>query len=162
MSLRSALRVAVVVALVVPACGEPPPDVALPPRDGGHVADLAGIVGPDLEQQLAAIQGVDVVALTYETEQANCGEAFRAGVTILEVWDADVALVAVARPGDFASTAEDRERCLGLQARDAYDVPRSLREEISEQLVPPLAADNDWPEAFRVAAGRLAAELGRP
>ena len=147
--------------LALTACGEPDVDVSIPERDG-HVLDLAGILQTDdLETRLEALRerGLDVVALTYETPQANCGEAFRAGLELVTDWSADVAVVAVARPGDFASTSDDRERCLGLRPLDDFDVGRGLREEIAEQLVPPIAADNQWDQAFDVAITRLADEL---
>jgi hypothetical protein len=153
---------AALVALALSACGEPPVDVAIPPRDGAFVADLAGILDADgLEEQLAATAaaGLDVVALTYTTPQANCGEAFRAGLEFAQRWEADVALVAVARPGDFTSTDDARLRCLGLRPVDDFAVPRGLREEIAEELVPPIAAENDWDAAFEVAARRLTEEL---
>lgn len=153
-------------ALAATACGEPPIDVDLPARgDGDHVADLAGILDADaLEARLAEIEadGLDVVALTYTTPQANCGEAFRAGLEMAQAWGADVALVAVARPGDFQSTEDGRERCLGLRPVDDFAVPGGLREEIAEGLVPPIAAENDWDGAFTAAADRLAEELTAP
>jgi hypothetical protein len=149
--------------LVLVGCGEPPVDVDIPAREGDQrVADLAGILDvPALEDRLAELadDGLEVVALTYETEQANCGEAFRAGLDIATAWEADVALVAVARPGDFASSADDRERCLGLRPVDDFAVGRGTREEIAEVLVPPLAAENRWDEAFGVAADTLAEQV---
>lgn len=154
---------AAVAAVAVAGCGEPAIDVAIPERTpGAHVADLAGILDATaLGSQLAAIEqrGLDVVALTYETPQANCGEAFRAGLELATAWEADVALVAVARPGDFTSTADDRERCLGLRPVDDFAVGRGTREEIAEVLVPPIAAENDWDRAFAVAAETLAEQV---
>jgi hypothetical protein len=161
---RTAVAAALLGALA--ACGEPPVDVVLPDRAAGeHVADLAGILDEGaLEDRLAglAARGLDVVALAYETPQASCGEAFRAGLELATAWEADVALVAVARPGDFASTADDRERCLGLRPVDDFAVGRGTRERIAEQLVPPLAADNRWDEAFAAAADVLEADLLEP
>lgn len=152
-------RVVMGLLLGLVACGEPAVDVDLPARQGDQrVADLAGILdAPALQDRLAELadDGLEVVALTYETDQANCGEAFRAGLEFATAWDADVALVAVARPGDFTSTAEDRERCLGLRPVDDFAVGRGTREEIAEVLVPPLAAENRWDEAFGVAADTL-------
>ena len=151
----------VAVLLTLTGCGEPDVDVSIPDRDG-HVLDLADILETgQLETRLAALQerGLDVVALTYETPAANCGEAFRAGLELVTDWQADVAVVAVARPGDFSSTSDDRERCLGLRPLDDFDVGRGLREEIAEVLVPPIAADNEWDRAFDVAITRLADEL---
>lgn len=160
------LLLTLLLAVGVTACGEPPIDVDLPARtDGDHVADLAGILDADaLDAQLAEIaaDGLDVVALTYTTPQANCGEAFRAGLAFAQAWEADVALVAVARPGDFESTDDGRLRCLGLRPVDEFAVPGGLREEIAEGLVPPIAAENDWDGAFTAAADRLAEELTRP
>lgn len=157
----ASLVLAAALTLASVACSEPATDVTIPARTG-HVADLAGILDVQaLEAQLARIEaaGLDVVALTYETDQANCGEAFRAGLEMVTAWEADVALVAVARPGDFSSTADDRERCLGLRPLDDFAVGRGLREEVAEVLVPPLAADNRWADAFAVAADTLALAL---
>lgn len=161
--MRSVVTAVVAAVLVLAACGEPEPDVTLPERtDGAHVADQAEILDAadraDLERRLAEIaaDGPDIVALTYETQQANCGEAYRAAKRFVERWDADVALVAVAAPGDFESTEATRERCLGVQPRDDRAVPGGLREEIAETLVPPKTAGNDWHGAFVVAADALA------
>lgn len=158
---RAAALAVVVAGLLLSGCGEPPVDVAIPARgDGQQILDLAGILrAPDLSQRLRRLhdQGLDIVVLTYESEQAGCGEAFRAGGEIVASWDADVALVAVAQPGDFTATGDDRERCLGVRPRDSYEIPGSLRERIAEQLVPPLASRNDWHGAFSVAVDALAA-----
>lgn len=161
--MRSRHALAVAAALLAAACGEPAPDVDIPARpDAGHVADQAAVLAPDeradLEQRLTdiAADGPDIVALTYETEAANCGEAYRAARRFVDTWDADIALVAVAAPGDFTSTETARKRCLGVQPRDERAVPGSLREEIAETLIPPEAADNDWYGAFVVAADALA------
>lgn len=146
---------------VLAGCAEPEIDVQIPDR-AGHVADLAGILDAErLDEQLGQIaaDGLDVVALTYTTSQANCGEAFRAGLEMATRWQADIALVAVARPGDFTSTEDDRERCVGLRPVDDFAVGRGLREEIAEVLVPPLAADNQWDQVFEAAAQRLARSL---
>lgn len=146
------------VALLV-SCGEPPVDVSFPEREADqHVLDQAGILDADaLESRLAevAADGSDIVALTYETEQASCGEAFRAAREFVRTWDADIALVAVARPGDFTSDDEQRQRCLGVQPLDDRAIPGSLRERIAEELVPPKAAANDWDAAFEVAVDAL-------
>lgn len=155
------LLLTVLLVLSTPACGEPPIDVTIPERDG-HIADLAEILDDEaLDARLDEIEraGLDVVALTYTTAQANCGEAFRAGLEMATAWEADVALVAVARPGDFASTEAGRERCLGLRPVDEFAVPGGLREEIAEVLVPEIAAENDWDGAFLAAADRLAEAL---
>ncbi len=145
-------------ALALLAGCEPAVDLAVPAREPGQVVlDQAGILDADVEQRLRAFgeQGLDVVALTYESEQAGRGEANRAGRLLLGAWDADIALVAVARPGDFTSAAEDRERFFGLEAADSYDVSRGLREQIVETLVPPIAGENDWSQAFTVALDEL-------
>lgn len=142
--------------VLLAACGEPAVDVAIPAREPSqHVLDLADVLDDDaLERRLAALD-VDVVALTYETEQASCGEAFRAGRELVAAWDADVAIVAVAAPGDFTSTAADRERCLGVQAGAAV-VSGGVREQIAEEVAPPLAGENDWQGAFDAAVEELA------
>lgn len=152
----------VAAALLVAACGEPPISVDLPQRDDGqHVADLAGVFDDtqarDLQGRLraAAADGTDIVALTYEAEGATCGEAYRAATQFVRAWEADIALVAVARPGDFTATAQQRRRCLGVQPRDDRAVPGDLREQIAEEIVPPLTQDNDWNGAFVAAVEAL-------
>lgn len=149
-----------VVALVVlTGCGEPAIDVELPQRAGKErVADLAGILDAEsLEEVLAeaAAEGTDIVALTYETEQAGCGEAYRAAQAFVAKWAASVALVAVAEPGDFTSTDDARVRCFGLQPGAGTEISGGLRERIAEQLVPAETADNDWDGAFAVAVDAL-------
>ena len=150
-------RWTVVAAIVLAACGEPAVDVSIPEREPGrNVADLAGILDVErLESQLAQTEDVDIVALTYETEQASCGEAFRAATEFVQAWQADIALVAVARPGDFGSDDEQRQRCLGVQPLEGRSVPAALREQIAEELIPPRAAVNDWDGAFAVAVDAL-------
>lgn len=150
-------RWVLVCAVVLAACGEPPVDVTIPDREEGqHVLDLADVLDEQaLQSRLAQTQGVDVVALTYETEQASCGEAFRAAREFVQAWEADIALVAVARPGDFASSEEQRQRCLGVQPLEGRSVPAGLREQIAEELIPPRAAVNDWDGAFAVAVDAL-------
>ena len=146
-------------AVMLAACGEPAVDVDIAPRDGGrHVADQAGILDAEaLEQRLADAEdeGLDIVALTYESEQANCGEAYRAAREFVRTWEADVALVAVAKPGDFESSEQTRQRCLGVQPLDDRGLPGDLREQIAEELVPPKAGANDWDGAFAVAVDAL-------
>lgn len=157
------LRVAAALLALAGGCGEPPLGLELPARaEQQQVADLADILDTAVEERLAAVlaeEDLDVVGLTYTTPQASCGEAFRAGRALVRAWNADVAVVAVAREGDFASEAEGRERCLGVSPRDEFAVPGSLREEIAEGLLPPIAARNAWSEAFTAAADRLAEAL---
>lgn len=155
------VRVALALALLgLVACGEPAVDLTLPDRPPGeHVLDEAGVLDKgQLHDRLTTLRadGLDIVALTFETEQASCGEAFRAGTLFVQRWEADVAVVAVAEPGDFTSTEESRVRCLGVQPRDTRAVPADVRERIAEELVPPLTAENDWTGAFAVAIDTLA------
>lgn len=157
---RTALM-ALAAALLLTACGEPPLAISLPARDG-QVADLAGIL--DLDEVTATLQahaadGVDIVVLTYTTPDANCGEAFRAGQQLVEAWDADVAMVAVAAPGDFADP--EGERCAGVQPRDDFAVGRGTREAITEVLWPPLIEANEWTEVVLVGADELHAALSQ-
>ena len=155
-----ALLLTVALALVVSACGEPPIAFDIPARDGRQVLDDAGILDRDaLEAALVehAEAGVDIVALTYTVEGANCGEAFRAGREFVQAWEADVAIVAVAEPGDFEDA--DGERCVGLAPLDDFELGRGTREEISEVIWPPLIADNAWVEIFDVAADELFSAL---
>lgn len=151
-----ALIVAAVVTLLLGGCGEPPLAVEIPPRDG-HIADMAGILDVEaLEGRLedyAADDGVDIVALTYIAEDANAGEAFRAGRAFVDAWDADVALVAVAAPGAF--TDPQQEAFVGLQPLDDFAVGRGTREEITEQLWPELILERRWDEVFTVGAEEL-------
>jgi hypothetical protein len=154
-------KVFVLLALVLSACGEPEVDIEIPQRDDGdYVFDDAGILDEEaLEDRLAELDesGPEIVALTYETEQASCGEAYRAARQFVRGWNADIALVAVARPGDFASDDKGtRERCLGVQPLDDRAVSGDLREQIAEELVPPITADNDWDAAFESAVDALA------
>jgi hypothetical protein len=158
--MRSTLLLLLAAALV--ACGEPEPDLTLPDRpEGEHVLDEAGVLDKgQLHDRLSQLSsdGLDIIALTFETDQAGCGEAFRAAGLFVQRWSADIAVVAVAKPGDFTSTEDSRVRCLGVQPRDTRAVPADVREEIAEELVPPLAAENDWTGAFTVAIDRLAVQ----
>ena len=161
--MRKGVQAAALAAtLLLAACGEPGIDVDIPDRtDGAHVLDLAEILSPDAADTVALaedIDGLDVVVLTYETEQASCGEAYRAGRELVAEWDADVAIVAVAQPGDFQATDEERERCVGLQPRNDETVDGDLREEIAEVVVPPLAATNDWDAVVTAAVEALSGE----
>ena len=153
-------RAFVGLAFLVVACGEPPVAVDIPPRDHGQqVLDLAGVLDQEVAARLREIRdrrGLDVVALTYETDAANCGEAFRAGNEFVRRWEAEVAIVAVAEPGGFGEPAGERDACFGVQPRDEFAVPGSLREEIVEGLAPPLTRENRWTDAFVTAADRLA------
>lgn len=144
-------------AVLLAACGEPAVDVTIPEREPEQqVADLAGILDAGaLEERLGGLDDKDIVVLTYETDQASCGEAFRAAGEFVRAWEADIALVAVARPGDFASDDEQRQRCLGVQPLDDRSVPGALREQIAEELIPPKAAVNDWDGAFGAAVEAL-------
>ena len=149
-------------AVVLTACGEPPIDVTIPARKQGvAIADLAGVLDAAALQgriDEAAAEGLDVVALTYETPQASCGEAYRAATEFVNAWEADVAIVAVARPGDFASDAQDRQRCVGIQPRDPRGLGADLRERIAEEIVPPLAGENEWTAAFDAAIEAVLAQ----
>jgi hypothetical protein len=152
---------AALLALLLVACGEEDPDIAVPPRDDGQVLlDEAGILGERVAEALRDIEGWDVVAVAYETPQANAGEAHRAGQVVVDAWDADIVLVAVARPGDFASEdVQARRRFFGATPANVRVVPAGLREELADEVVPPLAAGNEWEAAFEAAAARLAEEL---
>ena len=142
-------------AVLAVGCGEPPIDVDIPARAAGaSIEDQAGILDTealDAAIAQAADEGLDVVALTYETDQAGCGEAYRAATEFVAAWEADVAIVAVAEPGDFTSDAEDRQRCVGIQPREQRGLPADLRERIAEEIIPPIAARNDWTGVFNAA-----------
>lgn len=158
--MRRAVTAALGLALLLAGCGEEDPDLDLGERgDEQVIADQAGILDASVEDALRGIEDWDVVAVAYETPQANAGEAHRAGEAVVEAWDADVALVSVAAPGDFTSTEDDRRRFFGATPADVRAVPGGLREELAEEVVPPHAADNDWPAAFVAAAERLGEEL---
>jgi hypothetical protein len=165
---RPALRwvaAALAAAALAGGCGNPEVALAVPERQDGQVMlDEAGVLDAAVADRLAAVAadtGVDVVALAFEDPQASLGQADRGGRLLLDAWGADVVVVAVARPGDFASSDEQaRRRYFGVFATDRFAVPRGLRERIVEEAVPPLAARNDWPGAFTAAADILADELG--
>jgi hypothetical protein len=158
---RTVLVPATAVAALV-SCGEPPLQVVIPAREPGQqMLDLAGVLDDRVGVRLSEIRdadGLDLVALTYETSGANCGEAFRAAREFVRRWQAEIAIVAVAEPGGFVEPAADREACFGVQPLDDFAVPRGVREEIVEQLAPPLTSDNRWADAFTTAADRLAAD----
>lgn len=150
--------------VVAPGCGEPAVDLDPPAREAGqHVLDEAGILpGSDIPDRLATLaeRGLDVIAVTYETPQVGHGESRRAGQLMVEEWGADIALVAVAAPGDFTSTDPgSRSRFFGLESADQFAVPRGLRERIAEELAPPIAAENDWPGVFSMAIDEIEREL---
>lgn len=158
------LAVAATLAVLAAACGEPEPDIDLPAREDGQlVADLAGVLDEDdvaaAFAELAA-QGWDAAALTFETPQANMGEAQRAGRELVDAWGVDVVVVAVARPGDFESDEPDRRRAVGVEAPSARAVPGSLREDVANEAMGPHAEENAWSEAFVDAAEWLADGLG--
>lgn len=166
--MRRVVLALVAATLVLTACGEPDVDLELPPRETGqHVLDTAGILsgtesGTEVAERLAdlAEAGLDLVAVTYETPQASLGENRRAGSLVVEEWGADIALVAVAVPGDFASTdADSRRRFFGLEPADTFAVPGGLRERIAEERAPPLAEANDWPAVFTMAIDEIEREL---
>lgn len=159
---------ALVAATVVTACGEPAVDLDVPARDEARVLDVADLLdGAALTERLEALTartGLDSVAVAYETDQASAGEARRAGQLVAEEWDADLVLVAVAEPGDFASLAtepgpDQRRRFFGVEPADTFAVPGSLREDVAEVLVPPIAARNDWDAAFAAAVDGLSTGL---
>lgn len=165
--MRKRLAAAVaVLTLVLSACGEPPVPLNVPERDFAQaVLDEAGIIDEDDRAlQLALFElrqlGWDPVLVAFEAADANMGLADRAGRKVLDAWGAEVALVAVADPGHFTRRGADRERFFGLFARDVREVPRDVRERIAEQLVPPVAARNDWTGAFALALRELAEGLG--
>lgn len=143
----------------VAGCGEPDPDLDVPDRaDGQVVADLAGVVDEaEVGEAFGALadDGWDAVALVFETPQANQGEAQRAGRELLEAWEVDLVVVAVARPGDFDSDAPDRRRAVGVEAPTARAVPGALREDVANDAMRPHAEDNAWTAAFLAAAEAL-------
>jgi hypothetical protein len=155
--MRRAAAAGMLVALL--GCGEPPVDLHVPARAPDQVVlDEAAILTQDVASRLHELDA-DVVALTFQSPEASLGHADRAGRTVLEAWQADVVLVAVARPGDFDSGDDDRRRFFGLVPADRLRVGRDARERIVEEVVPPLAARNDWPAAFLAAIDVLEEEL---
>ena len=154
-------------ALLLGGCGEP--DVDLEPAErtaGEHLLDEVGVVDDAVDARLADLSaetGFDVIALAYEDERASLGQADRAGRELLEAWDADIVLVAVAFPGHFEEPDPDaRQRFFGVTATDRFAVGRDLRERIVEDAVPGPAADNDWTGAFMAAIAVLDEELTDP
>ena len=153
-------------ALGLAACGEPPVPLDVPARGFDQsVLDLAGVIDDDDAALVAALGelrrlGWDPVLVAFEADEANMGLADRAGRKVLEAWGADLALVAVAEPGHFTRQDTDRARFFGLFARDVREVPRAIRERVVEELVPPVAARNDWTAVFTIAVEELAARMG--
>ncbi|GEM_PF-3031401 len=141
------------------------PEVAFEPPERGdqrvHDPDDvldAEVVGERLED-LEAAAGVDVVAVIWEDDQASQGQAFRGGQELIEAWDGDAALSAVALPGGFADAQAGR-RYFGVEG-DRFAIERDLRERIVDEVVPEPAADNDWTAAFVAAADALEADLAQ-
>lgn len=151
-------------ALVGAACGEPAVDIAIPERDPGQVVlDQAGILDDEaVAIALRDLHSLDVVALTTELDDPSLGAADRAGRRLIDEWGADVVLVAVAAPDDFLREGADGQRFFGLFAAEVREVPRDVRERIVEEIVPPLAAANDWTGVFVAAAAELAAAQPAP
>ena len=153
-------------ALGSAACGEPPVPLEVPARAlGQSMLDLADVIDEDDAALIAALGelrdlGWDPVLVAFAADAANMGMADRAGRKVLDAWDADLALVAVAEPGHFTRQDIDRARFFGLFARDVREVPRGVRERVVEELVPPVAARNDWTAAFALALRELAEALG--
>jgi len=153
---------AVLLLCVLAACtGEPEPDLELPERASGQIVfDGADILDDGaVAAALGDIEAFDAVAVTYETDAANAGEARRAAQRVLAEWDADLVVVAVAQPGDFASSDPDRERFVGVEPAYSFAVPGGLREQIAEESLGEVATGNDWTAVFTTAADLLAEGL---
>lgn len=162
--MRKAIALLLAALLLAACAGEPPVPLQVPERGTGDVfIDAARILD---EGEIAPAlyefrhQGWDPVLVTFEAEGASMGMADRAGRKVIEAWGADLALVAVAEPGHFDSDDPERKRFFGLFARNVRDIPRDTRERIVEELVPPIAARNDWDEVFLTAVRELAGDLG--
>lgn len=163
-SVRLAIAIVAVGVLAALALTMREPDAPFTPPergDGQRVHDLAGVVDAEVvEQRLAALSettGVDAVAVAWTDEQASLGQAARGAEELLQAWEADVALSAVAAPGAFTD-ADAGQRFFGLEA-DRLEISRGLRERIVEDAVPGPAGRNDWTGAFLAAADELEAEL---
>lgn len=142
---------------------EPTVGVEPPPREAGqHVHDAAGVLDVEVvEQRLAQLEessGIDAVAIVWEDEQASLGQAARGARLLLDTWEADVALSAVAEPDAFTDQHAGR-RFFGVEG-DRVEVSSGLRERIVEDVVPAPAGANDWTTAFVVAADEIEAEVG--
>lgn len=164
--MRSRVRVGVLIlalAMALAACGDPEVSLEVPTRGPDqHVLDTVGVLDAAVEERLREVSegsGLDVIAVAFEDEQASRGQADRGGKLVLDEWDADVALVVVAAPGDLTSTDEGRRRHFGVTAGDRFVVTRGLRERIVTERVPEPAADNEWTLAFHAAIDELEAEL---
>lgn len=141
------------------------PEVAFDPPErpaGAHVHDPAGAVDDEaVEQRLAELadaSGVDAVVVVWEDDQSSRGQAARGAQRILEAWQADVALSAVAMPGAF-DDPQAGERYFGVEG-DRFTVSADLRERIVaevEQARP--ASSQAWTDAFLAVIDVLAADL---
>lgn len=155
------VAIGVVVAFAM-TLREPSVGVELPAREGQHLHDAAGVVDADaVEQRLAALErreGIDAVAVVWEDQEASLGQAARGATQILDAWQADVALSAVAHPGAFTDQQAGR-RFFGVEG-DRLEVGSGLRERIVEDVVPEPAGDNDWTAALLAAIDEIEAELG--
>lgn len=165
-SVRTALAIVAVgilagfaLTLREPTVGFTPPERG----EGQHVHDPAGVLDPAVEERLADLAAradVDAVAVAWTDEQASLGQAARGAEQMLDAWQADVALSAVAAPGAFADAGAG-PRFFGVEG-DRLQVTRGLRERIVEDTVPAPAGRNDWTAAFIAAADELAAEFAAP
>jgi len=149
---------------LIAACGEPAVDLAVPERaEGQRLFDEVGALDEGTVSgaldDAAAVSGLDVVGLVFEDDDVSAGQADRGGRELLDAWGGDVVLVAVAAPGDFTSDDEDRERFFGVYGSDRFEIPRSLREDIIDNYMTPLAAENAWTEGFQAAAEALADQV---
>jgi hypothetical protein len=161
--MRDVVALVLLLCLASTACGEPPVAFDPPPRGPGQqLLDDAQILDAAIEERLREVStatGSDVVGLTFTDERTSMGQADRGGKLLLDAWDADVVLVAVAAPGDFTSVEPDRRRFFGVFAADRFSVSRDLRERIIFDRVQLLAAENEWIPAFSAALDELEAEL---
>ena len=164
-SVRIGLAIVAVGVLAALALQLREPEVAFDPpeRDGARVHDPDDVVDvaavTERLEELEATADVDVVAVLWEDEQASQGQAFRGGQELLEAWDADAALSAVAIPGGFADAQAGR-RYFGVEG-DRFVIERDLRERIVDDVVPEPAADDDWTGAFLAAIDALADDLAQ-
>lgn len=163
-SVRLAVGIIAVGVLAAFALTLREPTVAFEPparEVGQHVHDAAGVLDtPVVTQRLTELEqtrGVDAVAVVWEDEQASLGQAARGAKRILDAWQADVALSAVADPGAFTDQQAGR-RFFGVEA-DRLEVESGLREHIVQDVVPAPASENDWTAAFVAAIDALEAEV---